>query len=127
MTQSATFEELIDSTWREKLSDEFSAPYFSALEDFVNRARKEHKNKIFPIESRVFAWSSSCPFDAVKVVVVGQDPYPHDSKGVPYANGLAFSVNTELDVIPFSLESIFRELEIEYPNFLRPRVEKFVS
>ena len=77
----------IESSWKNKLSSEWDKDYFVRLTDFV---RQEYKTKqVFPPASKIFAAFDACPFDNVKVVILGQDPY-HD---VGQANGLCFSVN----------------------------------
>ncbi|MDE6437477.1 MAG: uracil-DNA glycosylase, partial [Muribaculaceae bacterium] len=63
----------IDNTWRTALADEWEKPYFKDLTDFV---RAEYASKtIFPPAKRIFAAFDACPFDKVKVVILGQDPY----------------------------------------------------
>lgn len=94
----------IDNTWRQRLAPEFEKPYFKALTDFV---RAEYASKqVFPPPSRIFAAFDACPFDKVKVVILGQDPY-HD---VGQANGLCFSVADGMPMPP-SLINIFREIK----------------
>ena len=122
-TQSMTgksFKDLIDPSWGAQLSSEFSAPYFSRLEKFVDRAREENPDKIYPVANKVFSWSHFCPFEEVKVVIIGQDPYPGEKNGYPYANGLAFSVSREANTIPLSLRNIFKELYNEFPGISLP-------
>lgn len=93
----------ISESWKEKLKGEFEKPYFKALTDFV---RKEYATKqIFPPGRNIFAAFDTCPFDQVKVVIIGQDPY-HD---VGQANGLCFSVADGMPLPP-SLVNIFREI-----------------
>lgn len=93
----------ISESWKEKLKGEFEKPYFKALTDFV---RKEYATKqIFPPGRNIFAAFDACPFDQVKVVIIGQDPY-HD---VGQANGLCFSVADGMPLPP-SLVNIFREI-----------------
>ena len=91
----------IEESWREKLQSEFDAPYFAQLTDFV---RHEYATtRVYPPGSQMFAAFDACPFDKVKVVILGQDPY-HEP-----AHGLCFSVN---DGVPFppSLQNIFKEI-----------------
>lgn len=93
----------IAQSWKEKLQCEFEKPYFKALTDFV---RGEYATKqIFPPGNSIFAAFDACPFDEVKVVIIGQDPY-HD---VGQANGLCFSVADGMPLPP-SLVNIFREI-----------------
>mgnify|MGYP000118702814 FL=1 len=90
--------------WKELLAPEFEKPYFIALTDFV---RQEYATRrIYPRGSNIFRAFDKCPFDKLKVVIIGQDPY----HGPGQANGLCFSVG---DGVPFppSLVNIFREIE----------------
>lgn len=97
----------IESSWKEVLSDEFEKPYFSLLTSFV---RREYQTKqIFPPASLIFNAFNLCPFDKVKVVIIGQDPY-HE---VGQAHGLCFSVNDGVKFPP-SLVNIFKEIERDY-------------
>lgn len=94
----------IENTWKQRLAPEFEKPYFKTLTDFV---RAEYASKqVFPPPSRIFAAFDACPFDKVKVVILGQDPY-HD---VGQANGLCFSVADGIPMPP-SLINIFREIK----------------
>ena len=89
--------------WKELLAPEFEKPYFVALTDFV---RQEYATRrIYPRGSNIFRAFDKCPFDRLKVVIIGQDPY----HGPGQANGLCFSV---ADGIPFppSLQNIFKEV-----------------
>ena len=93
----------IDESWRERLQSEFDAPYFALLTDFV---RHEYATtRVYPPGSQMFAAFDACPFDKVKVVILGQDPYHEPGQ----AHGLCFSVN---DGVPFppSLQNIFKEI-----------------
>lgn len=94
----------IENSWKDKMREEFDKPYFKALTDFV---RNEYRTKqIFPPGAKIFAAFDACPFDKVKVVILGQDPY-HD---VGQANGLCFSVADNVPMPP-SLINIFREIK----------------
>ncbi|HBI59591.1 MAG: uracil-DNA glycosylase [Duncaniella sp.] len=93
----------IEPSWKRVLAAEWDKPYFRSLTDFV---RAEYGSKqCFPPARRIFAAFDACPFEDVKVVILGQDPY-HD---VGQANGLSFSVNPGMP-LPRSLVNIFREL-----------------
>lgn len=96
----------IEPTWKAELAAEFDKDYFVRLTDFV---RQQYQTRqVFPPASKIFAAFDACPFDRVKVVILGQDPY-HD---VGQANGLAFSVNQGV-AIPRSLVNIFREVNTD--------------
>lgn len=96
----------IDASWREKLKEEFEKPYFAELTEFV---RKEYKDEIvYPSPKYIFRAFDLCPFDKVKVVILGQDPY----HGQRQANGLAFAVD-EREAVPPSLQNIFKEIETD--------------
>ena len=94
----------IENGWREALKEEFEKPYFEKLTDFV---RQEYQStEVFPPAKLIFNAFDQCPFDKVKVVIIGQDPY-HD---VNQAHGLCFSVNDGIKIPP-SLRNIFKEIE----------------
>lgn len=93
----------IEESWKEKLRDEFEKPYFEELIEFVKQEYKTHTT--YPPGKMIFNAFNSCPFDACKVVILGQDPY----HGPGQANGLCFSVNDGLPKPP-SLLNIFKEL-----------------
>ena len=93
----------IHPSWREALASEFSAPYFSALTEFV---RAEYAaGTCYPPAGEIFAAFDRCPFPEVKVVLLGQDPY----HGAGQAEGLCFSVRDGVPLPP-SLQNIFKEL-----------------
>ncbi len=94
----------IGGGWKEKLADQFDQSYFRDLTTFV---RDEYqKTVVYPAPQNVFRAFDECPFDAVKVVILGQDPY----HGPNQANGLCFAVNSQVKAPP-SLQNIFKELE----------------
>ncbi len=94
----------IADDWRRILSKEFEKPYFSALVDFVKSEYKSHT--VYPKGKNIFKAFDSTPFEEVKVVIIGQDPY----HGPNQANGLCFSVNQNVEFPP-SLRNIFKELQ----------------
>lgn len=93
----------IDASWKELLTGEFEKDYFIHLTQFV---RNEYKSKkIYPPGKLIFNAFDQCPFDKLKVVILGQDPY----HGPGQAHGLCFSVNDSISFPP-SLKNIFKEL-----------------
>ncbi|MEE1541131.1 MAG: uracil-DNA glycosylase [Paludibacteraceae bacterium] len=94
----------IEESWKVILKDEFEKPYFKILTDFV---RKEYQTQtVYPPAKLIFNAFDLCPFDKVKVVIIGQDPY----HGPGQAHGLCFSVNDGIDVPP-SLVNIYKEIK----------------
>lgn len=98
----------IDQSWKEVLKEEFEKPYFQALASEIRRRYSNRAVPSHPDASRIFAAFDATPFDKVKVVILGQDPY----HGYGQANGLAFSVNPGIELPP-SLKNIFKEIEQE--------------
>jgi len=93
----------IEESWKERLKDEFEKPYFKTLTDFV---RQEYSTRtIYPPARLIFNAFDQCPFEQVKVVIVGQDPY-HEPR---QAHGLCFSVNDGVQIPP-SLVNIYKEI-----------------
>jgi uracil-DNA glycosylase len=93
----------IDESWRQVLQPEFDKPYFELLTNFVRHAYATHQ--CFPPAKFIFRAFDLCPFDKVRVVIIGQDPY-HD---VNQAHGLCFSVQDGVPAPP-SLVNIYKEL-----------------
>lgn len=93
----------IEESWHNALADQWELPYFKSLTDFV-RAQYA-ATTVYPPASKIFAAFDACPFDKVKVVILGQDPY----HGPGQANGLCFSVNPGVPFPP-SLVNIFKEV-----------------
>jgi uracil-DNA glycosylase len=94
----------IDTSWKEVLKVEFEKEYFKDLIQFVEVEYQQYQ--CFPKEEEIFAAFNTCPFNNVKVVIIGQDPY----HGPNQANGLCFSVHENIPHPP-SLMNIFKELE----------------
>lgn len=93
----------IEQSWRQVLEPEFSKPYFKQLTDFV---KDEYKSaQLFPPGPEIFNAFAKTPFDQVKVVILGQDPY----HGLGQAHGLSFSVKPGVKLPP-SLQNIYKEL-----------------
>jgi uracil-DNA glycosylase len=93
----------IDESWKEVLLNEFKSPYFAQLKQFLVEEKKKYT--IYPPGPRIFSAFNYTPFDKVKVVIIGQDPY----HGPGQANGLCFSVADGIRKPP-SLVNIFKEL-----------------
>ena len=94
----------IEESWKKHLEGEFGKGYFKELTDFV---REEYKTKrVYPPPKDIFRAFELTPFDKVKVVILGQDPY----HGVGQANGLCFAVHQGVQTPP-SLQNIFKEIE----------------
>ena len=99
----------LETSWNTILKDEYEKPYFKDLIRFVD---SEYETKtIYPPKEEVFAAFDSTPFDQVKVVILGQDPY----HGPNQANGLSFSVNEGVKLPP-SLQNIYKELNADLGN-----------
>lgn len=94
----------IHESWKKVLHDEFEKPYFQELKSFLVEEKKTAV--IYPKGSQIFSAFNRTPFDQVKVVIIGQDPY----HGPGQANGLCFSVSPGIRKPP-SLTNIFKELE----------------
>ena len=107
--------ESMDSSWKSVLEPEFRKPYLCRLTTFLESEERGGK-KIFPPKDCMFSAFSLCPFDDVKVVVIGQDPY----HGPNQANGLAFSVTKGVSIPP-SLRNIIKEAAED--SALSPRVK----
>jgi uracil-DNA glycosylase len=94
----------LEPSWKAALSEEFDKPYFKELSTFV---RDEYTTGIiYPNPKDVFRAFDLCPFDTVRVVIIGQDPY----HGPKQANGLCFAVHEGI-ALPPSLKNIFKEIE----------------
>lgn len=96
----------IEASWKRQLADEFEKPYFSELTKFV---REEYQAKtIYPAPAQIFHALDACPFERVRVVILGQDPY----HGRGQAHGLCFSVPDGVTPPP-SLKNIFAEIHAD--------------
>jgi uracil-DNA glycosylase len=96
----------LDASWQKILDEEFSKPYFQQLKTFLVEEKKQFK--VFPPGNSIFAAFNFTPFDQLKVVIIGQDPY----HGLGQANGLCFSVSDGIRKPP-SLLNIFKELQTD--------------
>ena len=104
----------LEASWRKRLQVDFDAEYMLELRDFL-REQKLLGKTIYPSKDEIFAALNATPFDAVKIVILGQDPY----HGPGQAHGLCFSVRQNVPVPP-SLRNIYKELAADI-NFLPPK------
>lgn len=103
----------IEESWKRELHAEFGKTYFTELVDFV---KLEYQNQtIFPAGKNIFRAFDACPFEQVKVVILGQDPY----HGPGQANGLCFSVRQGM-TFPPSLVNIFKEIKDDLGKDIPP-------
>lgn len=104
----------LDPSWKAKLATEFDAPYMKQLKQFLVEQKQKGK-VIFPPGPEIFSAFNLTPFDKVKVVIIGQDPY----HGPGQAHGLCFSVKPGVQTPP-SLQNVYKELNddlgIDIPN-----------
>ncbi len=93
----------LESSWKQALSQEFNQPYWQPL---AAKVRQDYlSTTVYPEPVNVFRAYDMCPFDQVKVVILGQDPY----HGPGQANGLCFAVNDDIQIPP-SLRNIYKEI-----------------
>src|ERR1700761_1074880 len=104
----------LEPSWLQVLSDEFDKDYMIQLKKFL-KDEKETGRKIYPKGSDIFNAFNKTPFDKVKVVILGQDPY----HGPNQAHGLSFSVQKGIAVPP-SLQNIYKELSTDISGFKIP-------
>ncbi|HLT41498.1 MAG TPA: uracil-DNA glycosylase [Sphingobacteriaceae bacterium] len=105
--------QLIDNDWDKVLHEEFDKPYVKTLNDFLLNERKHHQ--VFPPENNLFDALKKTPFEKIKVIILGQDPYHQ----VGQANGLAFSVGAGTRIPP-SLRNMYKELSSDVKGFEIP-------
>lgn len=96
----------IEKSWQRVLAPEFRKPYFKELTAYVKNDYAT--TAVYPPPKEIFSAFNASPFDQVKVVILGQDPY----HGVHQAHGLAFSVRSDI-AIPPSLQNIFKEIHTD--------------
>jgi uracil-DNA glycosylase len=102
--QEEIMQHLITNNWSTLLNDQFEQPYFKQLTEFLNQ---EYNDEIvFPPREHIFEALNKTPYDSVKAVILGQDPYHGDGQ----AQGLSFSVQPDVKLPP-SLRNIFLELQ----------------
>lgn len=113
-------------SWRERLADEMELPYFRTLLEHVRDERAKHR--VLPRRGQVFAALDATPYEAVRVLILGQDPYPTPG----HAHGLCFSVLPDVKPLPPSLVNVFKELaedvgcERPQTGYLMPWAERGV-
>ena len=94
------------NSWSHLLGKENQKPYFQLLKNKLNTFLSNHNTKVFPSEDEVFNAFKLCDLNQVKVVILGQDPYPT----MGHAHGLSFSVKEHVKPLPKSLNNIFKAL-----------------
>lgn len=104
----------LEPSWLAVLKDEFEKPYMKDLKNFL-QTEKEAGKTVYPKNADIFRAFNDTPFDKVKVVILGQDPY----HGPNQAHGLSFSVQKGI-AIPKSLINIYKELATDIPGFTKP-------
>ncbi len=107
-------EGLLEESWNKVLGKEFDEDYMKKLKAFL-LIEKQEDNIIYPPGHLIFNAFAHTPFDKVKVVIIGQDPY----HGPKQAHGLSFSVQKGIPIPP-SLRNIFKELAADLPDFKIP-------
>jgi uracil-DNA glycosylase len=105
----------LEPSWLKVLSSEFEQDYMLKLKQFLKEEKQAGKT-IYPKSSHIFNAFTKTPFDSVKVVIIGQDPY----HGPGQAHGLSFSVQKGVAVPP-SLKNIYKELYTDIPGFTIPQ------
>lgn len=99
-------------SWQTVIGEELNKPYMQALRDFLKQEKAAGKI-IYPPSPLIFNAFNHAPFDQVRVVIIGQDPYHgQNNKGQPQAHGLSFSVPEGVDLPP-SLQNIYKEIEAD--------------
>jgi uracil-DNA glycosylase len=105
----------LEPSWKKALDEEFQKPYMVELKNFLKQ-EKEAGHTIYPKNADIFNAFNITPFDDVKVVIIGQDPY----HGPNQAHGLSFSVQKGVPAPP-SLRNIYKELSTDIPGFTIPQ------
>ena len=103
----------LPADWLRHLEKETEKPYYRQLR--ADLAPEFRNASVFPPPDKIFRAFALCPFDKIKVVIIGQDPY----HGLGQAHGLCFSVNDNVKIPP-SLKNIYKELESDIPGFKSP-------
>ncbi|MES2799780.1 MAG: uracil-DNA glycosylase [Bacteroidota bacterium] len=100
---------IFENSWKIALQKEFEKPYFQQLVTFLTEEYNDNSRNIFPPSPLIFKAFEACSTDEVKVVILGQDPYPTSG----HANGLCFSINPAVTPFAKSLINIFKEIEVD--------------
>jgi uracil-DNA glycosylase len=106
-----------EPSWDCVLKNEFEKTYYKKLMGFVSDEYQNNETSIFPARENLFRAFEVCPYEQVKVVILGQDPYP--TKG--HAHGLCFSVEEDVKPFPKSLLNIFKEIETDLKQSIPPK------
>lgn len=106
--------EQLEQSWLEVLKEEFEKSYIHNLNHFLEKQKQEGKS-VYPDSAEIFNAFELTPFDQVKVVILGQDPY----HGAGQAHGLSFSVKNHIKIPP-SLQNIYKELSSDIVGFKTP-------
>lgn len=101
----------LDTSWQAMIGAELNKPYMQSLRDFLKQEKAAEKT-IYPPSPLIFNAFNQTPFEKVRVVIIGQDPYHGDDKGKAQAHGLSFSVPQGVKLPP-SLRNIFKEIEAD--------------
>ncbi len=115
----------VEQGWKEILETEVSKSYFKKIKEFLKSEIKAGK-QIYPLSQDIFSALNFCPWESVKVVILGQDPYHSaeqiNGKTSPHAHGLSFSIPKQNQKIPPSLKNIYKELlsDLGDDNFTIP-------
>lgn len=114
-----------ETSWHRVLKDEFKSPYYLQLQNKVEEAYKQTPDRIFPPKSQIFKAFELCTWEDLRVVILGQDPYP--TKG--HAHGLCFSVATDVKPLPKSLNNIFKERtsDLQLPDLPNGNLEHWAK
>ncbi len=103
----------LEPGWKAVMEPEFSKDYMSRLRQFLLEEQRQYT--VYPPNNAIFNAFEQTPFDQVRVVILGQDPYHN----IGQAHGLSFSVPEGIDIPP-SLRNIYKELETDIPGFVSP-------
>jgi len=101
----------LDTSWQAMIGAELNKPYMQSLRDFLKQEQAAGKT-VYPPSSLIFNAFNQTPFEKVRIIIIGQDPYHGDDKGQAQAHGLSFSVPQGVKLPP-SLRNIFKEIEAD--------------